>query len=183
MLLRKFLRRCLPDHEAIVANRLIARLGPRIRHPGVWCLHRRSVAGACAIGMFAGLVPGSNPVQFAVAGLLAALFRVNLPIAAGVTLYSNPFTIVPLYYAAYRIGQSLLLQSNGGLPSFDTAVDGSIMSWIGAALEWLMTAGKPLLVGVPVLASLLAVIAYFAVDWTWRIMLLWQWRHRPGSRR
>ena len=166
-----------------MANRLIARLGPRIRHPGVWCLHRRSVAGACAIGMFAGLVPGSNPVQFAIAGLLAALFRVNLPIAAGVTLYSNPFTIVPLYYAAYRLGQLFLMEPNGSLPSFDATWTGDVMVWLSAALEWLMTAGKPLLIGVPVLASLLAVAAYVAVDWAWRIILLWQWRHRPGSRR
>jgi uncharacterized protein (DUF2062 family) len=63
----------------------------------LWHLHRRSVAGGFAVGMFAGLVPGSNPVQFAVAALMAIGFKVNLPIAVIVTLYSNPLTIVPLY--------------------------------------------------------------------------------------
>ena len=53
--------------------------------------------------MFAGLIPGSNPVQFLAASLCAIGFRVNLPIAVFVTLYSNPLTILPLYYAAFLI--------------------------------------------------------------------------------
>ena len=61
--------------------------------------------------MFAGLIPGSNPVQFTAAALLAIGFHVNLPIAVIVTLYSNPFTIVPLYYLAFKLGQLVTLDS------------------------------------------------------------------------
>ena len=182
-MLRKLFRRILPDHEAILANRFIARMGPRIHHPGVWCLHRRSVAMACAVGMFAGLVPGSNPVQFAVAGILAVLFRVNLPIAVGVTLYSNPFTIVPLYYAAYKLGQLSLMEGNGPLPTFDGSVTSGFVEWVTAAMHWLGAAGKPLLIGVPILAFLLGVAAYILVDWTWRLSVRWQWRTRRGRKR
>jgi len=38
------------------------------------------------------------------AALLAVLLRVNLPVALITTLYTNPFTIVPLYLAPMRQG-------------------------------------------------------------------------------
>ena len=94
---RKLFRKFLPSHEAIRQNRYVAWFGPRLQHHNLWHLHRRSVAGGVAAGLFAGLIPGSNPVQFTAGAILAILARVNLPIAVLVTLYSNPFTIVPLY--------------------------------------------------------------------------------------
>ena len=94
---RKFFRKYLPSHEAVRQNRYIARFGTLLLHPNLWHVNRRSVAGGVAAGMFAGLVPGSNPVQFTVAALLAVAFRVNLPVAVAVTLYTNPLTIGPLY--------------------------------------------------------------------------------------
>ena len=100
---RKFFRKLLPSHESVRNHRYIARFGPWLQHHNLWHLHRRSVAGGIAVGLFAGLIPGSNPVQFAAAALLAIAFRVNLPLAAFVTLYSNPFTIVPLYVVAFRV--------------------------------------------------------------------------------
>src|SRR6266542_1168006 len=106
---RKLFRKILPSHESIRENRYIARLGPWLQHHNLWHLNRRSVAGGVAIGMFAGLVPGSNPVQFLAAALLAVGFKVNLPIAVAVTLYTNPFTIVPLYYLAFKLGKLVLL--------------------------------------------------------------------------
>jgi len=180
---RKFFRRFLPSHESIAGNRHLARLGPRIQHPNLWHLNRRSVAGGVAAGLFAGLIPGSNPVQFTAASLLAIAGRVNLPIAVGVTLYSNPFTIVPLYYAAFRLGQLLLLQSGGKLPPLAFGLEGKGFSeWWPAALHWLASVGKPLALGLPVLAVLLAIIGYFAVDGAWRLGVRCTWARRARKR-
>src|SRR3954468_12939316 len=110
---RKLFRRYLPSHETIRQHRYVACFGPRLQHHNLWHLHRRSVAGGVAVGMFAGLIPGSNPVQFLAASLLAIAFRVNLPIAVAVTLYSNPFTVLPLYYAAFKLGQFALVRGDG----------------------------------------------------------------------
>src|SRR5438309_3601295 len=107
-MLRKFFRKYLPSNESIRQNRHIARFGTLLHHPSLWHRNRRSVSGGVAAGMFAGLVPGSNPVQFAVAALLAVAFRVNLPGAVLVTLYTNPVTSVPLYVIAYAIGALIL---------------------------------------------------------------------------
>src|SRR3954462_193801 len=109
---RKFFKKYLPSHAAISENRYIARFGSLLSHHNLWHLHRRSVAGGVAVGMFAGVIPGSNPVQFTVGALLAIAFHVNLPIAVIVTLYSNPLTIVPLYYLAFKLGQLVLMDHN-----------------------------------------------------------------------
>ena len=156
---RKFFRKFLPSHESVRANRYIARLGPWLQHHNLWHLHRRSVAGGVAAGLFAGLIPGSNPVQFTAAALLAIAGRVNLPIAVLVTLYSNPLTIVPLYYVAFRLGQLALLQSDGTLhPLAFGLEDKGFREWIPAVLEWLAGVGKPLLIGLPLLAFVIPIL-------------------------
>lgn len=183
-MLRKYCRRVLPSHHAIRNHRHISRFGPWLQHPNLWHLNRRSVAGGVAAGLFAGLVPGSNPVQFTVGALLAIAFRVNLPIAVAATLYSNPFTVLPLYYVAFRLGQLALLQSGGTLPDVTGVfADKDMSAWLPALLDWIAHVGKPLAVGLPLLALLLAVLGYFAVDWTWRASTALAWRRRKRKRR
>ena len=180
---RKFFRKYLPDHESIRANRYVSRLGPRLQHPGLWCLNRRTVAGGMAAGLFAGLIPGSNPVQFLAASLLAIAFRVNLPLAVMVTLYSNPFTIVPLYFCAFKLGELVLLRPGNDFPDMTLALEGKgFREWLPAALDWLQSAGMSLLVGLPLLAVLLAVAGYFIMDWAWRFHVRREWRRRSLRR-
>src|SRR5262249_44156028 len=181
--MRKLFRRFLPSHDSVKDNRYIAWCGPWLQHHNLWHLHRRSVAGGVAVGMFTGLIPGSNPVQFTAAALLAIAFRVNLPVAVLITLYSNPFTIVPLYYLAFKLGQLVLLQSGGDVPSVTLELwDKSIGEWLPAVLEWLKSLGKPLLVGIPLLAVLLAPVGYLAVDWGWRLYVRCAWQRRRARR-
>jgi uncharacterized protein (DUF2062 family) len=180
---RKLFRKLLPSHDSIKANRYVACFGPRLQHHNLWHLHRRSVAGGVAAGMFAGLIPGSNPVQFFAAGLLAVAFRVNLPIAVIVTLYSNPFTVLPLYYAAFKLGQLVLARSDADLPSVALALEGKgFREWIPAAWHWLTSVGYPLIVGLPLLALILALIGYLVVDWAWRLHVMFEWRKRQLRR-
>lgn len=178
-MLRKYLRRVLPSHQSIRDNRYIARFGHRLQHCNLWHLHRRSVAGGVAAGLFAGLIPGSNPVQFTAGALLAITLKVNLPLSMLVTLYSNPFTIVPLYLLAYKLGQIVMFENGGELPAFAMDLEGKgFTEWIPAALSWLGSVGQPLLVGLPLLALLLATVGYLLTDWAWRIGVMWQWRQR-----
>lgn len=181
---RKFLRRYLPSHESFRENRHLARFGALLHHPNLWHLNRRSVSGGVAAGLFAGLVPGSNPVQFALAALLAVAFRVNLPVAVAITLYTNPFTIVPLYLLAYQFGKLFV----GGDVSFtpEPEFDWSHLSrWLEAWLAWLLSLGKPLALGLVALAVTLAVAGYVSVQVAWRayVMLAWRRRKRRVERR
>jgi len=181
--MRKFLRRFLPEHESIRENRYVAWCGPRLQHHNLWHLHRRSVAGGVAVGMFAGLIPGSNPVQFAAGALLAVAFRVNLPISMLVTLYSNPFTVVPLYVAAWALGDLVLHQRIGRIarPMLGLS-DKSLSEWLSALFHFLASVGKPLLAGLPLLGLLLAVVGYIVTDHVWRLYVRCAWQRRKRRR-
>jgi len=180
---RKLFRRVLPSHESVRENRYVAWFGPRLQHHNLWHLHRRSVAGGVAVGMFAGLIPGSNPVQFTVGALLAVAFRVNLPVSVLVTLYSNPFTVVPLYLMAWGLGRLVLVDDDATLSLPPGFADRSLGDWWSALLDWLVSVGKPLAVGLPLLAILLAVIGYIAVDHGWRLYVRCAWQRRARERR
>jgi len=174
---RRFLRRFLPSHESIRQNRHLARFGSLLHHPNLWHLNRRSVSRGVAAGLFAGLVPGSNPVQFAVGALLAVVFRVNLPVAVAVTLYTNPLTIVPLYLLAYQYGKLLVGGDASFTPEPEFRWSGFLQS-LDAWLAWLVSLGKPLAVGLVALALTLAVAGYVFVQLGWRAYVILAWRRR-----
>ncbi len=179
---RKYFRKYLPTHQSITGNRWIAWTGPWLKHHNLWHLHRRSVAGGLAIGLFAGLIPG--PLQIITGVGLSILFRVNLPVAALATFYTNPLTIVPLYYLAYRLGSLVTFQDAGDhLPATFSMSGHTLTSWMPAMFDWMLSLGKPLAVGLPLLALLLAAIGYVVVDSAWRLHVQWAWRCRKDQRR
>ncbi|MFA6972579.1 MAG: DUF2062 domain-containing protein [Gallionella sp.] len=178
--MRKFLRRFLPHHETVKSNRWLKPFGGWLHEPNLWHLHRRGVAGGLAIGLFCGLIPG--PLQMIAATLLAVLLRVNLPVALFATLYTNPFTIVPLYMLAYQLG-AWVSGAHNGLPISQLAFPE--LHWLGWGSElvnWLMRLGKPLLIGLPLLAGGLAMIGYVVVRLTWRMAVVLKWRARKRRR-
>jgi uncharacterized protein (DUF2062 family) len=60
---RKWFKRYLPDPATLAANRWLAWMGPRLHDPQLWTLHRRNVARAVAVGLFAGLMPGPTQMR------------------------------------------------------------------------------------------------------------------------
>lgn len=178
---RKYFRKYLPNPEVVRSSRTVTRFGRWLQHPNLWHLNRRSVSGAVAIGLFSGLVPG--PLQMLTALLLAIPLKKNLPVALIVTLYTNPFTIVPLYLLAYAYGELLLPgeRASSVVPfEFDWSDFGASMAALG---DWMVALGKPLAVGLVALASTLAVIGYVAVQIGWRMYVVSAWRSRARRRR
>lgn len=179
---RKFLRKWMPDAEAVRSHRLVAPFARWLSHPNLWHLNRRSVPGAVAIGLFSGLVPG--PLQMLTALLLAIPFRKNLPVALLATFYTNPLTIVPLYLLAYQYG-ALLLGAEARAGDLRTwEMDWS--NWaasLEALLHWAASLGKPLAVGLVALAATLAAVGYVASRIGWRGYVVLAWRARQRKRR
>jgi uncharacterized protein (DUF2062 family) len=174
---RKFFRKYLPDPEAVLAKPWAAPLRPWLGHPNLWHLNRRSVPGAIAIGLFCGLIPG--PVQMLFALLFAIPARCNIPVAMAVTLYTNPFTIVPLYLLAYGYGRLIL--GEGGPDAYVIAFE---WEWSAHALwQWMLLLGKPLGIGLVALALTLAVLGYFVAELVWRVYIVTAWRRRRARRR
>jgi len=179
---RKFFRRYLPDRDAIRANKYLAWLGAWLHHPNLWHLNRHSVAGGFAIGLAAGLVPG--PLQMLSAALLAIPLKKNLPVALLTTLYTNPFTIVPLYLLAIAYGRLLLGAGNHPVIVEPYAWDWA--HWIDSLqglAHWTLSLGKPLAVGLVALALTLAAAGYFAMQVAWRVYVVLAWRVRAKRRR
>ena len=176
----KRLRKYLPNHQAVRDNRWLAPFGGTLLHPRLWHLNRRSGAGGIAVGLFCGLIPG--PFQMLGAAICAVLFRVNLPLALITTLYTNPLTIVPLYFVAFALGRAVLGEPNGGAfsapPGYGPA---GLLAWIKALTAWMMGLGEPLALGLLLLASLLAFTGYVATRLAWRIYLIRQWHRRKAA--
>lgn len=181
--MRKQLRKLLPDHQAIHSNRWLAPFADTLLHPRLWHLNRRSAAGAVAVGLFCGLIPG--PFQMVGAAIGALIFRVNLPLALLTTFYTNPLTIVPLYVAAFELGK-LALGEMGRNAEFTRPPDygdAGLQTWIGALIDWMVGLGMPLALGLVLLAALLALAGYAVMRVLWRVYLVRNWRRRAATRR
>ena len=179
-MLRRWLKRVLPDVEKYRDTPVARFLGPRFFHPAVWHLSRHSVAGGVAIGMFCGLIPG--PLQMLGGAFGAIWFKRNLPVALVTTLYTNPLTIIPLYLLAYQVGAFVIGPSGDAVPA--PSLSGiSPVQWAEALSAWSLSLGKPLLVGVPLLAVLLAATGYAVVHVAWGLYLRWVWLQRKRTRR
>lgn len=171
---KKKFRFKLPTQQQIFKSRLMRPFAPMFNRHYFWHLNRRRAALSVAIGMFCGLMPG--PTQMLSALIAAYFLRANLPVSVFTTLYTNPFTYMPLYYLAYQIG-CIVLGVDAGM---------FVMPELGenfwAELRILMNeTGKALLVGVPILGILLALVGYISVSMIWRITTSKRWKQRGGT--
>jgi uncharacterized protein (DUF2062 family) len=104
--LRKLLQRVSKGRHRLLQRPSLRWLGPLLDQPAYWALNRRKVARGVALGLCTGLLPG--PPKRLSTLLLALCLKVNVPAALLATLYSNPLTILPLYFLAYSCGLLLL---------------------------------------------------------------------------
>jgi uncharacterized protein (DUF2062 family) len=177
---RKHFRKFLPSQESVKNNRYVAPFGRALHHHNLWSLNRRSVAAGVAVGLFCGLVPG--PLQMLSAALLAIVLRVNLPVAMVATLYTNPFTIVPLYLLAYKLGSWVTGETAAAPVGQIELTLSNFGQWMPLLIDWVSALGKPLLIGLPLLASMLAAAGYLAVLGGWRLYVAAAWRRRRRAR-
>lgn len=167
------LTRYLPSPEALQGHRWLRWLGPTLQHPRLWHMSRRGLATGMAVGMFFGLL---IPVaQIPASAAAAVVLRANLPAAVGSTLVSNPVTFGPLYYGAWHLGKTMLgeeVASGEAPPAVAAASDGDATtepsaSWWERTRVQLAGVGKPLLLGLLVMACGLGLLTYFLVSWGW----------------
>jgi uncharacterized protein len=180
-MLRKRFQRFLPSHDSVKKNRYIAFFGSALQHHNLWHLNRHGVAGGVAVGLFCGLIPG--PLQVLGSALLSSILKVNLPVALVATLYTNPLTIVPLYFVAYKLGGLVTGSSATHAPPRELElIFSNPGQWIPALHDWIGAMGKPFAIGLPLLAVILAVTGYLAVLGGWRLYVLAAWRRRAQTR-
>ena len=77
------------------------------KRTNIWSFRVENAVPAIYAGSILTLMPLYG-IQIPSAFLLALLPRANLPIPLGLQVVSNPLTILPIWFAAYQIGQMIL---------------------------------------------------------------------------
>lgn len=164
----KALRKLLPTPDQLRESPWLRWLGPAVFQPRLWHISRRGLAMGVALGMFFGLL---IPIaQIPVSAAAAVVLRANVPAAVASTLVTNPVTFGPVYYAAWQLGQLLL--GDGGQPGrppelakAEPPVSGE--HWWDAFVRRLASVGKPLVLGLAVMATTVGLSTYYLVSWFW----------------
>ncbi|MGC9456961.1 MAG: DUF2062 domain-containing protein [Halothiobacillaceae bacterium] len=146
--------------------------GSRLQDGNLWHLNRRSVSGGVAVGLFSAFVP--IPFQMVLAAGLAILARVNLPLSVVLVWITNPVTIGPILWVAYRIGSTILGTPVEAMPA-DTTLE-----WITSHLGRLWA---PMVTGMLLMALTASLAGFALVRLLWRLNVAAHKRARQASRR
>jgi uncharacterized protein (DUF2062 family) len=169
---RNLIKRFLPDPEAVRDHKHLQFLGTLLHDPNIMHLNRRSVSGAFAVGLFFAFVP--VPFQMILAAIGAIVARVNLPISVVLVWVTNPLTMPPMFYFAYKVGTWIL---NTPVREIHFQLSGEwLMQELGAVWE-------PFLLGCFVCAAASAVLGFAFVRGFWRLHVSRSWRHRKLRRK
>ena len=170
---RNFLKKFFPDSR-IKEEKSFTIFGEFIHDQNLWHMRRRSVAGACAIGLFCAFIP--LPFQMLIAAGFAIIFRCNLPISVALVWVTNPITMPPLFFLAYKLGVFL---TDTHLASFDFELS---FNWLFTELRerW-----RPFMVGCFFLGTSAALFGFITARILWRIRVVSFWNKRklrkPGK--
>jgi hypothetical protein len=157
----KLLHKFIPDLDAIKQHKNLQFLGDKLHEPNLWHLNRRSVSMAFAVGLFCAWIP--TPGQMAIAAIGAFYFRGNLPISVALVWITNPVTMPPLFYFAYRVGL-LILNVPAASFSVEAILSGDILF--------------PFLTGCLILGIVCSAAGYFGIDYFWRHHATQRWATR-----
>jgi uncharacterized protein (DUF2062 family) len=162
------LRRLLPFTRNIRGDRKLSRVFGRLLHdPNLWHLNRYSVAWGVSVGLFMAFVP--VPFQMLLAIAAAVLISANIPVAVVMVWVSNPLTVAPLFFAAYKFGAWLLAETPQTI-KFEMSID-----WL---ITRLVEIWQPFLLGCFVLGLASAVIGHATGRIIWRIHVVQSWQLR-----
>jgi uncharacterized protein len=168
---RGFLKRFIPDPEKIRRHRSLRFFQHWLADPNLWHLNRYSVSAAVFIGLLIAFVP--LPIHMLLCTLVAIWWRANLPIALSIIWISNPITIPPQFYLAYKIGARILNQSQQQF-AFELSIH-----WLRTEFDYIW---QPLLLGCAVCGITAAFTGATLVRIIWRAQVIARWRARQKLR-
>lgn len=168
---KRFFKRLIPNPDRLREFRSLGFLGSILFEPNLWHINRHAVSRALLLGVFWCLIP--IPFQTVPAAITAIWFNANLPLTLVTLWISNPVTMGPMMYGAYRLGTLVLDQP--------AAAQGSSMGW-----EWLgsrlIEVGVPLYIGSLILAVSLSLTTYLVIQCLWRHRVRSKWSQRLRQR-
>ena len=151
-------RSSIPTQDALAGHPWLKPVAGRLRDPRLWRGHREAVARGVAVGTFwAFVIPFA---QIIVAAAHCTWWRANIPVAAAMTMVTNPFTVGFWLWLAYQLGALVI-----GEP-----LHGAVPSGAGFG-TWFEQYGWPTVTGMGLFAVGGAALGYASVKlvWRWRI--------------
>ena len=170
MNLRERMEARLPTRESLTQHPFLGAFAHRLNEPFLWHFGRRTVARSVGYGLFVSFFP--IPIHMLLVLPIALLRRLNLAVLVAAIWVSNPVTIVPMFYFAYRVG---LLFTGPVAGAMDTT---------HFSLEWATLATTlrdiwpPLFLGCTLCGLVLGVVARWVVDALWCSAIRRRWRRR-----
>jgi uncharacterized protein (DUF2062 family) len=170
---KRLIKRLLPHHEKVRNHKHLRVFGSLLHDANLWHLNRHSVSGAFAVGLFMAYIP--FPFQMVLAAAAAIFLRVNLPLSVALVWITNPITIPPMFFFAYKVG-TWITGENATLEPFQLSLD------------WFLNGGligvwPPLLIGSLLCATVSSIVGYSLILWIWRWRAMEKWKARRIRRK
>ena len=157
-------KQALPDRESLAAHPWLRPIANRLLAPQLWRLQHEAVARGVAVGAFWAF---ALPVgQVLVAAAHCSWWRANIPVAAAVTMVTNPLTIGFWLWLAYQLGALVL-----GAPALGP-------DEVAATASWFAEYGWPTVLGMGLFAVGGAALGYVSVKLVWRLRVALRRRQR-----
>lgn len=141
--------------------------GKLLHNPNLWQLNRYSISTAFSVGLFVAFVP--IPFQMVLSAAIAIIVRANLPISVVLVWLTNPLTMPPIFYSAFKVGAFIL-----GIPprgfNFELSFE-----WLTSGMSAIW---QPFLLGCFVCGTFFAITGNVIVRLMWRYNVNKDWAAR-----
>lgn len=176
------LKAWLPTPEQLRQNKVVSRLMPFLADPRLWHMNRGSMVRAVFVGVMCAFLPLPGQMPLAIFG--AILVRANVPMSIALTWITNPLTGIPVFWAAYWLGATLL-----GEPPIGLRTIGVLMTDLTL---WLFGEGnnpfvdnqffsfKAFVLGIAICAILTSIVLSLALNIFWKYRIAKDWKTRKG---
>ena len=164
------IKKYLPTREQLRQTRSLQFLGDMILEPNLWHFNRYSLSFAALVGGFCAFLP--MPFQMVPAAVICVWIRCNVPVTILLVWVSNPITMGPMMYFAYRVGLVLLGHDS------QLALEDPNFEWF---MDQIGQIWQPLILGCLMCGSVVGVTGFVAVRlyYRWRIT---RYKKRKRSR-
>jgi len=168
---KKLFKRYIPETNDIKKQKHVRFFGKLLHDSNLWHLNQYSVATGFSIGLFCAFMP--MPFQMILASSLAIALRANLPLSMVLVWISNPITMPPMFYFAYKVGTLVI----------PTTLNLQIeLTWQSLA-DHLMLIWQPLLIGTFICGITSAIFANLVIRLVWRTWVIKRWHSRRRTPR
>ncbi|MEJ2531517.1 MAG: DUF2062 domain-containing protein [Halioglobus sp.] len=168
---KKTLKSIVPSRARMREIKSLHILGDWIYAGNLWHINRYSTSMAFFIGLFVAFMP--VPGQMVIAALLAVLLNCNLPLSVCLVWITNPVTMPPIFFLAYKLGALLI-----GVPVEPLGFELSF-HWLTHRLASIW---QPFLLGCLLCSLFFGSLGYFVINMLWRWRVVRHLRERKQRR-